>query len=202
MAGKIVGRAWRPNQNGSGLRAGNSEENTGVTVVYALASVHPETPDETLAVSDSERRHFSSWRVQFGASPFPDCPAPHRKVQEIKGLRGGDLGSALAATHKRRRIVEPCSTHIAGPREGSPHKKTRRLTPPGRKMTLSGWKPSQQHAITCPPASCRQDLSVCFFLQRVHEIPGKDRQTCRGDTVLWLRGTPCESGLLTHLWKY
>ncbi len=31
------------------------------------------------AVSDLERRHFSSWRVQFGAPPFPDCPAPHRR---------------------------------------------------------------------------------------------------------------------------
>ncbi len=27
-----------------------------------------------------ERRHFSPWRVQFGAPSLPDCPAPHRKV--------------------------------------------------------------------------------------------------------------------------
>jgi hypothetical protein len=63
-----------------------------------------------------------------------------RSGQEIESLRGGVPGSALAAPHEHRRCVEPCSTHIAGPREGSPHKQTRRLTPPERKMTLSGRK--------------------------------------------------------------
>ncbi len=38
------------------------------------------SPYKTLAVFDSEGRHFSPWRVQFGAPPSPDCPAPHRKV--------------------------------------------------------------------------------------------------------------------------
>ncbi len=33
-----------------------------------LLSVHPETPDETLAVFDSERRHFSSWQGNRGVA--------------------------------------------------------------------------------------------------------------------------------------
>ena len=51
--------------------------------LYQLARVHPETPCEFHAPRGfcSEGRPFSSWRVQFGAPPFPDCPAPHRKVQ-------------------------------------------------------------------------------------------------------------------------
>ncbi len=51
-----------------------------------LTSVHPKTPDGKQAVSDLERRHFSSWRVQFGAPPFQDCPAPHRKVLGNRGV--------------------------------------------------------------------------------------------------------------------
>src|SRR5208283_5173590 len=43
-------------------------------------------PDEILTVSNSERRHFSSWRVQFGVPSFPDCPAPHRKVRVQFGV--------------------------------------------------------------------------------------------------------------------
>jgi len=31
-----------------------------------LVSVHPETPDVTLTVSNSERRHFSSWQGNRG----------------------------------------------------------------------------------------------------------------------------------------
>ncbi len=35
------------------------------------------------------QRRTERWRVQFGAPPFPDCPAPHRKVQGIVRLRAG-----------------------------------------------------------------------------------------------------------------
>jgi len=58
--------------------------------------IHPENPHAILAVSNPERRHFSSW-------------------QGNQGFAG-------------RRTV------------GTPHKKSRRLTQPGRKRTLSGWK--------------------------------------------------------------
>jgi len=64
------------------------------------------------------QRRTERWRVQFGAPPFPDCPAPHRKVEEIKGLRGCVHRYAAQENPK----IDPA---LAGP---------------GRKRALSGWK--------------------------------------------------------------
>src|SRR5208283_5402671 len=41
---------------------------TRLSIMVSLFSVHPETSDESLAVFDSERRHFSSWQGNRGVA--------------------------------------------------------------------------------------------------------------------------------------
>ncbi len=84
----------------------------GATIHYLPVSAHPETPEYTLAVSDSD---FLTWKKGI-----------LRPGKEIEGLRGG--------VHSR-----------------TPHKKPRRLTPPGRKRTLSGWKLIDSSAVKLQP---------------------------------------------------
>ena len=119
---------------------------------------------ETLEVFDSERRHFSSWRVQFGAPPFPDCPAPHRKVARTV-WRPSISGLPSAAPKGARKSMGCAEAYLC-----TPHKKPRRLTQQGRKRTLSGRKLSSAIDIM---SLCPSRNTGCGETSSKHTLSGR-----------------------------
>src|SRR5208337_2799539 len=75
--------------------------------LFRLISFHPETPDERLAVSDSERRHFSSWQGNRGVARRRTSVPPRGASRSVIETAEASAATAEGSGQVGRRSHRP-----------------------------------------------------------------------------------------------